>query len=318
MALCKYPYYHHDAGAFFGCGQCHPCKINKRREWTARLMLEAESHEHRAFITLTYNNENLPANGELVPKHLTNFLKRLRKRLACQDRKIRYFACGEYGEKNSRPHFHALIFGLAEEESTTVSEAWPFGHVHVGSVTSDSIQYVCGYVLKKNIKKEQGNREIPEFSRQSLRPGIGSNFASRASFAMSSQNLYPLTMQLCGDVPGQVRINGKMWPIGRYLKNKLRKEVGLDEEEVKRINKELLRQITKEKLEEAENSESLKTEVLRLKQSRKKRHISTDDYKKAVMELYNRSTIERSEKLSKIYQKERILDTDEYSEKIQT
>ncbi|QGH72994.1 MAG: replication associated protein [Microviridae sp. ctzVR26] len=273
-------------------------------------MLEAESHEHRAFVTLTYNNENLPNDGELVPRHLTNFFKRLRKRLALEGRSIRYFACGEYGEKNSRPHYHAIIFGLAETEATAVSQTWPFGSVHVGSVTSDSIQYVCGYVLKKNLKKERGDRTVSEFSRQSLRPGIGAGFPVRAAYAMSSQDLYPLTMQLCGDVPSQVRINGKMWPIGRYLKNKLRKEVGLDEDEVKRINKELQRQITKEKIREAEESDSLKTEVLRLKKSLDKRTLTRDEYKKAVMELYNRSTIERSEKLSQIYQKERTLDAD--------
>ena len=35
------------------------------------------------------------------------FIKRLRK-----DYDIKYFACGEYGDKTLRPHFHAILFGV--------------------------------------------------------------------------------------------------------------------------------------------------------------------------------------------------------------
>jgi len=271
-------------------------------------MLEAEEHEKRAFVTLTYDNQHLPSDGELVPKHITNFFKRLRKLLT--GRKIRYFACGEYGEKSNRPHYHALLFGLDETEADLIARVWPFGSIHVGSVTKESVQYVCGYVLKKNLKKEDGIRTVPEFSRQSLRPGIGAHFPARMASAMSDQDLYPLTMQICGDVPSQVRIGGKMWPIGRYLKNKLRKEVGINEDEIKAVNKALQSEITKEKLKEAEQDPSCKAEIMRLQRSLKKRRLSMDDYKKGVMELYNRTRIERSEKLSQIYQKERVLDND--------
>jgi hypothetical protein len=36
-------------------------------------------------------------------------MKRLRKKI--QPLKIRFFHCGEYGDKTRRPHYHALIFG---------------------------------------------------------------------------------------------------------------------------------------------------------------------------------------------------------------
>ena len=38
-------------------------------------------------------------------------MKRLRKKL--HPLKIRFFHCGEYGDKTRRPHYHALIFGYS-------------------------------------------------------------------------------------------------------------------------------------------------------------------------------------------------------------
>lgn len=42
-------------------------------------------------------------------EHLQKFFKRLRKKFG---EGIRYFACGEYGSKNGRPHYHALLFNF--------------------------------------------------------------------------------------------------------------------------------------------------------------------------------------------------------------
>jgi len=272
-------------------------------------MLESLLHEQNAFVTLTYDNDHLPQGGELVPQDLTNYLKRLRKALSLQGRKIRYFACGEYGEKNNRPHYHLIIYGLAETETQIIAQCWGKGGIHVGSVTKDSLQYVCGYVLKKSLKKQTETRNILEFSRQSLRPGIGAYFPARLALLMREQNLYPITMQLCGDVPSQLRINGTMWPMGRYLKNILRREVKIDEAEVKAINREMLKQITKEALEEIEGSTEFRSQVKHFQKQLKKRRITTQEYKQVLMHLKNKTRIMTSENLSKIYNKERRLDT---------
>lgn len=94
------------------CGQCIACRLNKVRDWTLRIMHEAKFYKDNVFLTITYSPENLPADGSIHKEDLQLFLKRLRKALG--EEKIRYFACGEYGEKYSRPHYHLIIFGIGQ------------------------------------------------------------------------------------------------------------------------------------------------------------------------------------------------------------
>lgn len=110
-----------------------------------------------SFITLTYDDQHLPANQTLVKPHPQNFLKRLRKRLEPQ--KIRYYLVGEYGDTTQRPHYHAILFGhgLSLDDRLKVMESWPFCDWHQPSIRNNSfalaeaasIQYVAGYVQKK-------------------------------------------------------------------------------------------------------------------------------------------------------------------------
>lgn len=139
------------------CGNCLACKIQRSREWAMRLLHELEYWEKATFITLTYAPEHLPEKSSLKPDDLQKFWKRLRKEL--KDKKIKYFACGEYGEKEDkthRPHYHAIVFGLGPEDEKLISEIWAMGNVFAGTVTYDSCRYVCDYIMKKyNSKKEK-------------------------------------------------------------------------------------------------------------------------------------------------------------------
>lgn len=132
--------------AEFGCGQCMPCRLNRRRLWTARLMLEARQHEHSVFVTLTYDKEHYPGDGNLDVREAQLFLKRLRFEL--QPRKIRYYIVGEYGERRGRAHYHAILFGVSDADKELISRAWGKGLVHVGTVTPESASYVVSYVCK--------------------------------------------------------------------------------------------------------------------------------------------------------------------------
>jgi len=115
------------------------------------MLQEMQSHETSSFITLTYSNENLPVRGSdergiLVKSDLQNFFKRLRKKR--KGKRIKYYACGEYGDIGSRPHYHAVLFS----ESTTkeeLEEIWQLGRCDTGTATEQSIRYVAGYVSKK-------------------------------------------------------------------------------------------------------------------------------------------------------------------------
>jgi len=133
-------------GMFVPCGKCMSCRVARTREWTTRIYHEMGYWSKKCFVTLTYDDENLPEDVSISRRELQLWLKRLRKN---SGKEIRYYACGEYGESFDRPHYHAILFGIGSESVDLIREAWGKGFVKVGSVTRDSIQYVAGYVRKK-------------------------------------------------------------------------------------------------------------------------------------------------------------------------
>lgn len=198
-----------DTSVEVACGQCKGCRLESCRQWAVRCMHEAQMHERNSFITLTYNNQNLPADLSVDVEHWKLFAKRLRY----YQGKFRYYHCGEYGEATpangmiARPHYHALIFGLDFFEDRkfwknnksgdrlytceALDEIWGKGFTTIGEVTQQSAGYVARYTMKKlNGKKaeaEYGERcdprtgEIsfyrqPPYATMSLRPGIGASW----------------------------------------------------------------------------------------------------------------------------------------------
>ena len=80
---------------------------------------------------------------------------------------IKYFACGEYGDKKKRAHYHAIIFGVGNnhEDKKIIQETWKKGLTYHGTVTFESARYVTDYVLKKNTmdEKRQKSMEINKY-----------------------------------------------------------------------------------------------------------------------------------------------------------
>ena len=142
------------------CGQCIGCRLERSRQWATRIMFESQLHEKNSFITLTYSNEHLPFPPSLDHRHFQLFMKRFRKEF-----KLRYYMCGEYGDKFFRPHFHACLFGVDFKEdrvlvkrspsghdlyrSPTLERFWTFGQSAIGDLTFESAAYVARYVTKK-------------------------------------------------------------------------------------------------------------------------------------------------------------------------
>lgn len=171
------------------CGKCLGCRISRSREWAIRLMHESYSHAESIFVTLTYNEENLPLNNQISKQELTLYLKRLRKRL--EPRKIRYYACGEYGDETGRPHYHLIIFGLGLDEHTLTKygqnyavekgpalDAWKKGFVVIGEVNYNTCRYTAEYIQKKlyGWKAKDDPRQQP-FALMSK--GLGYSFAEK-------------------------------------------------------------------------------------------------------------------------------------------
>lgn len=164
------------------CGKCPACLANRAQMWTYRLYVENKLHRKSCFVTLTYNEDSisrlyLSPTGvySLEQKDLQNFMKRLRK---ISSDKLRFYGVGEYGEHTKRPHFHVILFGLSAEDRLKIEQAWPYGFVTVGDVSPSSIAYVARYCTKKLFADSldyQAEGVVPEFSRMSLKPGIGAN-----------------------------------------------------------------------------------------------------------------------------------------------
>lgn len=181
------------------CRQCLSCRLNRASEWQTRLVHEGKQHTSKIFLTLTYNDDNLPKYGSLETRHLQLFIKRLRKAIA--PIKIRYYACGEYGDTTRRAHYHAIIYGWEPSDgrlhsvgssgdklyvSALLSQLWTKGN-HLYSPADEG---TMGYVARYSVKKQTGQsgKDVykhldddtgeltpikPPFAIMSLKPMIG-------------------------------------------------------------------------------------------------------------------------------------------------
>lgn len=198
------------------CGKCIGCRLEYSREWANRGYLESKLYDENWFVTITYDENNLTTpeeittsdgisytqeeeewKGTLVPEELTQFIKNVRQKWKRKFNKdgIRFMACGEYGEKGERPHYHVIFFNMHIPTETLydtkiinnnvyykchlLDECWNNkGFVEVSEATWNDIAYTARYITKKingseseYIYAEKG--QIKEFFRVSRMPGIG-------------------------------------------------------------------------------------------------------------------------------------------------
>lgn len=262
----------------FGCGQCMACRFNARRVWAHRIMLEAAQHGDNAFVTLTYDDEHLPAGGTLEPKHLQDWFKRFRSLIA--PIRIRYFAVGEYGDNSFRPHYHAALFGFpscswghTRSERRTrgccvscnyVEKSWGMGSIMLGTLEPSSANYVAGYVTKKmtnahdDMVRQWLNGRHPEFARMSLRPGIGCSAMDEVASEFMKFNLDNTQ----ADVPSALRHGKKELPLGKYLRRQLRRRIGREVQTPKAVQLERSREMQEMFPHSKEDFTPLKSKVL--------------------------------------------------------
>lgn len=258
------------------CGQCPPCRLNRRRIWTHRLILESKLHPQSTFATLTYSDDFVPPMGSLEPRHLQLFWKKLRK--AIQPVKIRYYAVGEYGDETFRPHYHAAIFNYPScaygrsryallNRSTCcphcdlIRDTWGMGNIDLAELNEATAQYTAGYVTKKmthRLDPRLKGRE-PEFSRSSNHDGgIGLGYMDELASTLLQFNLE----ETQADVPSALRHGKRLLPLGRYLQTKLRQKVGKDEKTPQAIIDEQTAELLGLQKAARANSRTLKEEII--------------------------------------------------------
>lgn len=183
------------------CGKCIFCLQQKVNEWSMRIKHELMFFRTGMFLTLTYNNSSIPrvfnsdskivnnkiiyTDTTLVKSHLQNFFKRLRYYLDKEKRKIKYYACGEYGDKTDRAHYHVILLGMKSwsfQDRMLIKKCWTYGFVHFGDASVSAGRYVAKYCNKVHesydYKKRylfQG-REVP-FKLSSL--GFGKRYVEQ-------------------------------------------------------------------------------------------------------------------------------------------
>lgn len=209
-----FPVYFNVVGNFVGlnikvpCGKCIGCRLDYSRQWALRSIHEAQMHNHFkdcAFLTLTFNDDMLNRRenpGSLNRVAFTNWIKRLRKAVKSEyNKEFRIMACGEYGAKHCRPHYHALIYGFSFPDkyvyqfrrfhghdvlyyrSGFLEKIWSpayssdsYGFSIIGDVNFESSAYVARYVTKKLFGKVAARvykDKEPEFLTTSRMPGLG-------------------------------------------------------------------------------------------------------------------------------------------------
>lgn len=198
------------------CGKCPMCHSNRQKDWVFRLQQELKVSDSADFLTMTYEPDLIPLQGNLKTlkkKDLQLFLKKLRKHQWMyhkkqilkhskwetleeykqieksyleQVKKIRYYAVGEYGTKTGRPHYHIILFNVEKNINDKYQEIWGKGHTKTDQVNNATIGYVTKYCispLRKVTTKE------PEFATMSRRPGIGANYLNHEQYHVDHQTI---------------------------------------------------------------------------------------------------------------------------------
>lgn len=198
------------------CGKCPECLKRRVSGWSFRLMQE-EKHSYSAyFVTLTYDTKYVPITQNrymsLDKRDVQLFMKRLRKAVSLKDKSftLKYYICGEYGGKTTRPHYHAIIFNVPDIYD--IERAWCKGQIHYGRVSAASVGYTLKYMDKpKRIPAHRNDDRVREFGLMSK--GLGASYIKPSTLAYHGQKLLDRVCLTIDD--------GKKIAMPRYYKDKL-------------------------------------------------------------------------------------------------
>lgn len=186
------PKFDPEGSTLLPCGKCVECISKRAIDWALRARHEISIHDENCFITLTYDDENLPSYL-IVKEEFQKFMKKLRKQ---QKTKLRYMVSHEYGGKTGRPHHHAIIFGYNPSSQRFLKEApsgeplftspeldklWTHGFHSIGTANERTAYYIASYSLKSSkhtvLNPTTGELEtVTDSMDASKRPAIGATF----------------------------------------------------------------------------------------------------------------------------------------------
>ena len=173
------------------CNHCDVCKGAKINAFVHRCKLESQMYDSLPwFCTLTYDNENVPADGVSV-REMQLFMKRFRINLQRGgfNYKPRYVIVGEYGKNTHRPHYHALFWNINSKSdleylkvADILKESWNKGFIQhrLVNLSDDKGFYYTAKYLKKDCVVPDGCNPCFLLSSRG-HGGIGSGFIDKCA-----------------------------------------------------------------------------------------------------------------------------------------
>lgn len=217
-------------GGLVPCGRCLPCRILKRQVWASRILQEWITHPGLAFfVTLTYDDANVPLTREYVPtlrkRKLQNWIREANRETGG----FRYYAVGEYGDRTLRPHYHLAVFLNPGVQIGDVTRRWTQGFTSTSELNVKRSRYLAEYTTKKLTSaadERLASDQEPEFRLSSRRPPLGAALVPKIVSRYRSRQGAKIIEER-GDIETVIRIEGRIYPLGPWLVSKVRTELGI-------------------------------------------------------------------------------------------
>lgn len=192
------------------CGKCLPCLKKRKAQWSYRIENEQRHSISSYFVTLTYDDDNLPDGNIVERDHHKLFIELLKfyeswpemsirddysyeefQRASVRsgeysidynydDYPLRYYGIVEFGGASGRVHWHYLLFNVLDKRN--IEKAWQAGIVQIDDCNINTIDYVLKYMMKNrdlNIPNEK--RECSFMSKGIGMQGITEEFIKQIS-----------------------------------------------------------------------------------------------------------------------------------------
>lgn len=251
---CFHPYYDRFEKVMRPCGYCSGCLRKKANDWKVRLAHEIQLSEQVTFLTLTYDDKNLPQDKSVDKDAFVKYVKRLRSRLKRRKHKgITYFGCGEYGDKTARPHYHIILFGISaqhyrelfckqEQSDRWIKDTlWTDGFTRPEDVRSPvrASSYVSNYLVKSfrslkrvKVRKSDGNGFSYEWRRKDGRKlpfikysnGLGAKWLDTIDAQTAKRE-------------GYVVLGGSKYSVPRYYRERWERDMSIYDIQLSKLDR---------------------------------------------------------------------------------
>lgn len=221
-----------------------PCLHRRQQEWISRLTEQLRESENNYFVTLTYNEESVPAddNGLMCfdSHRIIKLHRDLRKRYQVgrfrtpvydpifgvpdflslpKDQKIRYYLTGEYCPTSThRPHYHAVYYNTGVDQYTfelLLRSLWPDGFITVFPAHEGAAGYISKYLVKDVLEEKSYLDEFQQSPIAIMSKGLGLSYVDRMK---DWHQASPYDRQY-------YQYHGEKKVMGRYYKSKIYSEL---------------------------------------------------------------------------------------------